>query len=25
VFDGPPGRWGQRRRPLTLGAAACPA
>jgi pyruvate formate lyase activating enzyme len=25
VFDGPPGRWGQRRRPLTLGAAAGPA
>ena len=25
VFDGPPGRWGRRRRPLVLGAAAGPA
>ena len=22
VFDGPPGRWGQRRQPLALGSAA---
>ena len=25
VFDGPPGRWGQRRRPLALGSADWPA